>query len=666
MITRDKILKISIFVGLVALVVIIFAQQINFASIDLGRHLENGKIVWQNPQVLFQNFYSYTEPNFSFINHHWLSGVIFYAIYLIGGFTLLSLFNILLAMSVFLLAFNFARKKTNFYLSAAVSIPVIFLLSERVEIRPEIFSYLLILVVWQIIDKTAKDLKQKRLRWLIPIFILWANLHIYFFIGLAILGAKAVSEFILVFIKNQKQLKDAWDKTKNWFAYLGVALLACLFNPNFLKGLLYPFNIFHNYGYEIAENKSIFYLQNLIINPNFLVFKLILGAMIISWILYFLFSKKLRLFELFISFIFIFLGLFASRNLAIFGIVSLIIIPTNLFNFFKYLKSLLINKLPTQIEVIKMSFLSLLLVVMVISLGYVIVDGSSHNKTIKNNFGLSLSGSGDASAKFFKDNNLSGPVFNNYDIGSALIFWLFPQEKVFVDNRPEAYSNDFFTKSYIPMQEDIRVWQEMNKKYQFKTIYFSHTDGTPWAQKFLNRILADADWSLVYFDESSVILINNELNDKELVQNLSLDKNEFRTRLRLLADNSNFKNRLYLASLAQQNQEDLLAEEIYKGSLLKYPEGAQTFVLLGYFYSSNSSLRDTQKSLDYFSKALENGYQTPEIYNQIGLVNWQRREYKKAESAWLSALKLNRNDSSAKYYLNQIKQLRASGELAND
>lgn len=666
MITRDKILKTLILLGLTALVIIVFSQKINFTSIDLGRHLENGKIVWQNPQVLFQNFYSYTEPDFKFINHHWLSGVIFYLVYLLGGFKLLAIFNTLLATAIFLLAFNFARKKTNFYLSVVTAIPVIFLLSERVEIRPEIFSYLFILLVWFIIDKTAKDLQQKRLRWLIPVFILWANLHIYFFIGLAILGAKAATEFIFAFIKNKKHFKDAWEKSKIWFTYLGVSFLACLFNPNFLKGLLYPFNIFQNYGYEIVENKSIFYLNNLIINPNFGLFKVILGVLIISWIVYYLFSKKLRLFELFVSLIFVFLGLFASRNLAMFGLAAFIIIPVNLLNVYKYFKNLFLNKFPALENVLRNYVLGLFLLIVISSLVYLIVDARTANKTIKNPFGLGLVGSGDASAKFFKDNELSGPVFNNYDIGSALIFWLFPEQKVFVDNRPEAYSNRFFTETYIPMQENTEKWDEVNKLYQFKTIYFSHTDGTPWAQKFLNRILADADWSLVYFDESSVILINNKLNDKNLVDSLSLSKDDFRAELRRLADISNLKSRFFLASLAQQNKESLLAEEIYKGALLKYPDNNQVFVFLGYLYANNSQLYDAEKSLKYLNMALSGGYKMPEIYNQIGLVNWRLREYKKAESAWLSALKLNRNDSSAKNYLNQIRQLRASGQLSND
>jgi hypothetical protein len=35
------------------------------------------------------------------------------------------------------------------------------------------------------------------------------------------------------------------------------------------------------------------------------------------------------------------------------------------------------------------------------------------------------------SAYYFRRNNLSGPIMNNMNIGSYLIFHLFPKEKVF-------------------------------------------------------------------------------------------------------------------------------------------------------------------------------------------------------------------------------------------
>ena len=107
--------------------------------------------------------------------------------------------------------------------------------------------------------------------------------------------------------------------------------------------------------------------------------------------------------------------------------------------------------------------------------------------------------------EFFKSQNLKGPIFNNYDIGGYLIFHLFPQEKVFVDNRPEAYSVDFFKKIYIPAQESDEKWRELDTKYKFNSIIFSHRDITPWGQKFLASRLADKSWENVFTDERVII-----------------------------------------------------------------------------------------------------------------------------------------------------------------
>ncbi len=117
------------------------------------------------------------------------------------------------------------------------------------------------------------------------------------------------------------------------------------------------------------------------------------------------------------------------------------------------------------------------------------------------------------SAEFFKKNNMEGPIFNNYDIGGYLIYHLFPKERVFVDNRPEAYPSSFFKDIYVPMQEDEAVWKKMDQRYQFNAIYFYRHDMTPWAQPFLIRRIQDPGWAPVFVDDYTLILLKrNEKN----------------------------------------------------------------------------------------------------------------------------------------------------------
>jgi hypothetical protein len=581
----EKILKILLSIGLFLLVALIFAQQINFTSLDLGRHLENGKVVWQNPQVLFTNFYSYTESNFPFINHHWLAGVIFYGLYLLGGFKLLSVFNILLALAIFGLARSLARREIGFYAASFLSLPVIFLLSERADIRPELFSYLFILLTWLVIERTRADHAYRRLLWLVPLFLLWVNCHIYWFLGLALVALAAAADFLPAFCWGAADLKTRWQSgwraARSWIKYLLLLAAVCLLNPNTWRGWLYPFNIFQNYGYDIAENKTIFYLGHLMIDYNFAIVKALLALLVVTWILDIWLTRKLRLFPTFLSLLFAGLALFATRNISLFGLAALILISGNLVSLKNYLLARpagwkLINSAAWRYTLA--GALGLLIIISGIYLAY---NFSSQQDFIHNSFGLGLAPSGSDSAQFFNSHALSGPVFNNYDIGSALIFWLYPRTKVFVDNRPEAYSAKFFTDTYKPMQTDPAVWQKVSAQYKFKTIYFSYTDSTPWAQRFVNYILRDQDWALVYFDQSTIILVNKKLNDPALVQKLSLTGSAFQTRLNALASSSDLRGRFNLAALAEQAGDMGLAQAIYQHILFEFPNNRQALMTLG-------------------------------------------------------------------------------------
>lgn len=664
---REQVFQTMILIGLLALIVIIFSQKIKFTSIDLGRHLANGRLVWQDPSLLYHNFYSYTEPDAPFVNHHWLSGVIFYLVYSLGGFKWLSVFNILLILGAFGLVFRLAQKRAGFYLTALLAIPTIFLLSERVEIRPEVFSYLFIFLTWFLLDQTSRLKNYRRLWLLVPLFILWANIHIYFFFGLALLGFQAAAEFIYAYWVAVGRLGDRFKvgfrAAKPWLKIFAACFVACLANPNFIKGVLYPLNIFRNYGYEIAENKTVFYLEHLLINYNFAIFKWLLFLLLLSWAAYFVFRREKRWFDALVSIFFAALALFASRNLAIFGLVALVIVSANLAAPVAYLKenSAFFQKLSSHRSSLWLA--GFILALTILAIAYLLQDATHDNNFLKSRLGWGLAAGSEDSIRFFKANNLSGPIFNDYDIGSTLIFWLYPQEKVFVDNRPEAYSQEFFASVYRPMQTDYKVWKEAMTRYRFKVIYFAHTDSTPWARAFLASILKDQDWALVYFDRQAVILLDKKQVAPEIWQKLVLDDWSFRSRLRLLAADSDLRSRFSLADLAELAGQDDLAEEVYRDLLFQHPGNGQILAALGFLYSNKGNEADFQLSLSYFNRALGAGYVLPGVYNQMGLVKWSLRDYETAEKYWQKALGLDRTNSSALYYLNQIDSLRRQGEL---
>lgn len=80
---------------------------------DLGRHLKTGEIILNTYSVPKTNLFSYTYPNFPFINHHWLSEVFYFFSFQRVGFNGLLILNTVLALLAFGLIFNIANKKNN-------------------------------------------------------------------------------------------------------------------------------------------------------------------------------------------------------------------------------------------------------------------------------------------------------------------------------------------------------------------------------------------------------------------------------------------------------------------------------------------------------------------------------------------------------------------------
>ena len=115
-------------------------------------------------------------------------------------------------------------------------------------------------------------------------------------------------------------------------------------------------------------------------------------------------------------------------------------------------------------------------------------------------------------AKFIEKEKLSGPIFNNANIGSYLIFYLSPEYKVFVDNRWEAYPEDFMTKNL-----DEKYWHELEHKYHFNTIVVS-PEHSPWMGRFLVHRLMDPSWALIFFNDKAIIFVKRNIQNTKLIK----------------------------------------------------------------------------------------------------------------------------------------------------
>jgi hypothetical protein len=439
-------------------------NKIDLTVADLGRHLKNGELFVQHLQILKTNFYSYTHPEFAAANHHWGGGVVFYVVWSLFGFEGLSYFFLGLSLLTFILFYQQAERPSSSVFVFCAALMAIPLIAERREIRPEAFSYLFCAMYWFVLAH-AKKISAWVMAGLAALQIVWVNCHIYFFMGPVLIGIVWLDEFS----------REGWaGSSKRWGLFLLGMIFVNLVNPFGLEGALAPFKIFENYGYRVLENQSIWFLMRLIQNPNLTHFQILFGILVLSWSVfgYRVWKKKIAseqtvlvLRYLLLSVVISGMGWLAFRNVALFGLFCISILA------FLWQRIFL-----TQLSVLHRFYVWGLVTGLISLGGYELHAQRIQQLSSVRGTGLFPNVLG--ALQFFNQHQLKGPIFNNYDIGGYLIFGLPESEKVFVDNRPEAYPAAFFEKEYVPMQQDNALWNEQLKRYQFNVIFFSHRDFT--------------------------------------------------------------------------------------------------------------------------------------------------------------------------------------------
>ena len=491
------------------------AHQFNLTVGDLGRHLKNGQLFIETGSIPKINLYSYAYPDYPFINHHWGTGVVFYVIERLGGFSALSVAFIGISMVTFLVFINVAAKYSSFAIAAPIAVVVLPILITRDEVRPELFSYLLGGLFLQIL--WGYKYGKIGFRWLfcLPFLeILWVNLHIYFFIGIFLVAAYLFESLVVFFFgKNQPNVRD---HAKKIAVILLLTVIATMLNPAGVSGAIYPFLILNEYGVPVIENYSVGGILRAGYNLLPLIyFVIILVLVSLSWVYAFVRNRsRLSLGNVLLNAFFFAMAWSAIRNFAFFAYFALPLAAVNLKNILGEE-----GKTSSSPSILKVSatMVGIAFLLILIKPAY-FVSGN------RGRVGIGLEEANDAAAEFFLREKIQGPIFNNFDVAGYLVYHLYPDYRVFVDNRPEAYPAAFFTDAYFPMLSDEAKWAAISRHYGFNVIVFNYRERSVRGEQFIIRRVLDPLWAPVYFDKNIIILAKRDGPNQPVVTKYELPK----------------------------------------------------------------------------------------------------------------------------------------------
>ena len=105
-------------------------------------------------------------------------------------------------------------------------------------------------------------------------------------------------------------------------------------------------------------------------------------------------------------------------------------------------------------------------------------------------------------ARFLRENDVRGPIFNEMELGGYLIHALYPEQRVFIDGR--ILSTDLLREHGAVLHRPAR-WREAARRYGFESVVLSNLSR---AQLPLRSVLAaDPDWRLAFRDVQASVFV---------------------------------------------------------------------------------------------------------------------------------------------------------------
>ncbi|OGB85721.1 hypothetical protein A2994_03125 [candidate division Kazan bacterium RIFCSPLOWO2_01_FULL_48_13] len=469
---------------------------------DFGWHLRSGTDLLNYLAVPRTDPYSHTLPDWPWVNHEWLSDVVVaFTHNHLSSLVVIILFTILIT-TIFLLAASVEPVGWPYKILAAVvgllaALPIL-------GVRMQMITLLgMAWLIWILYRHRRGDLKN--LWWLPIAFLLWANLHGGFVIGLVILvvwwlceGAKyLILHWRPVWYSKLQITELALDRSqlRHLFGISWLAGIATLINPygwglyaDFYKLFTNPFAIQH-----ISEWQPVS-LDNAL-SLNFTLYLILFGLVLLMT------YRKIEPTRWIMSGLFLYLSLLYWRNMPFFMIISVGFLAEILQQHTHLIiRSLSKNKWVLTGAVIIISII----------IGQRIDDVAG--KLINPTASLRSGGYPIDAVQWAKANpdKIGKTMFNEYDWGGFLI-WQFPEQKVFVDGRMPYWK----TSNRFPFLEEQYAISAQSGSIEM----LENTYGVDWIMIRPGRQLAlvlsgQKDWKLVYHDTIAMIYYRIDGSDK--------------------------------------------------------------------------------------------------------------------------------------------------------
>ncbi len=241
-----KVFSFPVMIAGLLIVLAVLTVRSRFDDPDMWWHLKMGEIIWTSHTIPTTDLFSFTTGHHAWVPHEWLSQVLIYGAYRLGGYSGLMIwlcfFSAALLIAGYALCSLYSGNAKVGFLGA---LAIWFFSTSGLAIRPQMVGYLL-LVIELLLLHLGRTRNPRWFFWLPPLFVLWVNCHGSFFLGFVVAG---VFLFCSLFdFRLGSLVSSRWDPRHQKMLALALILsAAALFlNPVGVKQILYPLDTLVN------------------------------------------------------------------------------------------------------------------------------------------------------------------------------------------------------------------------------------------------------------------------------------------------------------------------------------------------------------------------------------------------------------------------------------
>src|SRR5579864_372247 len=470
----DRALSFSATVVAILVAKVFWTCRDRIVDTDLGWHLRNGQFMLTNWAFPRNDAYSFTAADANWIDHSWLSELVYFSAYWLSGLRGIFIVFFLTVATVVLTIFFLSLRRAEDPLSAAV-VTIFGGLLAMVAFTPRAqnFGWLFFAAVFAILSR-YRDSRAVPL-WLLPtLFLVWVNSHGSWPFGIAIFAIIFAAGFIRDDIGGLRAAP--WSPAEA--RALGITFASCIavlfVNPFGYRLVLYPFDMAFRQTLNVMLGGE---WASVDFNDSRGIFVMIVLAAV--FVMALMPRQRWRIDDVLLVAFALFCGLKHIRFLVVTGIVLPPILAPQL------------GRLSTYDPRRERYVLNAAIILIV---AITIVGWFPNNQYLESELSDFFPS---AAVRYLNEHPLQGNMFNQYEWGGYLE-WKLPQAKTFIDSRTDIFEYNGILRDYVAIST-LNHAQELLLRYRIA--YILYPANSPLAH-FLSQSL---EWECVFRDSQAVI-----------------------------------------------------------------------------------------------------------------------------------------------------------------